>query len=118
MCFVGMVFKIGGFLGYQYFSELYNGYGCRQVATHPACTIPEPNIIKKSLGENMQWNAMRVGVIGEARFGRVRLSLEGAYLPVVALDGVDRHWNRPDINPGPEGGRGDGYFWKGSSLTT
>lgn len=105
-------FKIGGFLGYQYFSELYNGYGCRQVATHPSCIIPEPNS-KKSLGENMQWNAMRVGVIGEARFGRVRLSLEGAYLPVVALDGVDRHWNRPDINPGPEGGRGDGYFLEG-----
>ena len=56
---------------------------------------------------------LRVGVIGEARFDRVRLSLEGAYLPVVSLSGVDRHWLRPDINPGPEGGRGDGYFLEG-----
>ncbi|WP_409566629.1 hypothetical protein [Methylobacterium sp. E-005] len=61
----------------------------------------------------MQWNALRVGVIGEARFDRVRLSLEGAYLPVVAVDGVDHHWLRPDINPGPEGGRGDGYVLEG-----
>ena len=61
----------------------------------------------------MQWNALRVGVIGEARFDRVRLSLEGAYLPVVSVDGVDRHWNRPDINPGAEWGRGDGYFLEG-----
>jgi hypothetical protein len=52
-------------------------------------------------------------VLGEARFDRVRLSLEGAYLPVVALDGVDRHWRRPDINPSAESGRGDGVFLEG-----
>ncbi|WP_342108315.1 outer membrane beta-barrel protein [Methylobacterium sp. SI9] len=105
-------FKLGGFFGYQYFSELYNGYGCRQVAANSICNPPNPNGIK-GLGENMQWNALRVGVIGEARFDRVRLSLEGAYLPIVAVDGVDRHWLRPDINPGPEGGRGDGYVLEG-----
>lgn len=105
-------FKLGGFFGYQYFSELYNGYGCRQIAENSHCIPPYPNSIK-GLGENMQWNALRVGLIGEARFDRVRLSLEGAYLPVVAVDGVDRHWLRPQINPGPEGGRGDGYFLEG-----
>lgn len=105
-------FKLGGFFGYQYVSELYNGYGCRQIAENSHCIPPYPNSIK-GLGENMQWNALRVGVIGEARFDRVRLSLEGAYLPVVAVDGVDRHWLRPDINPGPEGGRGDGYVLEG-----
>ena len=106
-------FKLGGFLGYQYASELYNGYGCRQVAGGTVCAgNPDPNS-SKGLGEIMQWNALRVGVIGEARFDRVRLSLEGAYLPVVRVDGVDRHWNRPDINPGAEWGRGDGYFLEG-----
>ncbi|MCJ2063529.1 outer membrane beta-barrel protein [Methylobacterium sp. J-088] len=105
-------FKLGGFFGYQSFSELYNGYGCRQIAESPGC-VPSYPANLKSLGETMQWNALRVGVIGEARFDRVRLSLEGAYLPVVAVDGVDRHWLRPSINPGPEGGRGDGYFLEG-----
>ncbi|SDA11078.1 Opacity protein [Methylobacterium sp. UNC378MF] len=105
-------FKLGGFLGYQYASELYNGFGCRQVAGGAPCARPYPTSMK-TLGENMQWNALRVGVIGEARFDRVRLSLEGAYLPVVSLSGVDRHWLRPAINPGPEGGHGDGYFLEG-----
>ncbi|MGX9980607.1 hypothetical protein [Methylobacterium fujisawaense] len=106
-------FKLGGFLGYQYFSELYNGYGCRQVARGDICAShPQPASIK-TLGEIMQWNALRVGIIGEARFDRVRLSLEGAYLPVVSLSGVDRHWNRPNINPGAESGRGGGYFLEG-----
>ncbi len=105
-------YKLGGFLGYQFASELYNGYGCRQVAGGTPCARPYPTSMK-TLGESMQWNALRVGVIGEARFDRVRLSLEGAYLPVVSLSGVDRHWLRPDINPGPEGGRGDGYFLEG-----
>ncbi|SDN44579.1 Opacity protein [Methylobacterium phyllostachyos] len=105
-------FKLGGFFGYQSFSELYNGYGCRQVAGSGLCVPTYPADLK-GLGENMQWNALRVGLIGEARFDRVRLSLEGAYLPVVAVDGVDRHWLRPHINPGPEGGRGDGYFLEG-----
>jgi opacity protein-like surface antigen len=105
-------FKLGGFLGYQSFSELYNGYGCRQVATSTLCAVPDSTRVK-TLGENMQWNAMRVGLIGEARFDRVRLSLESAYLPVVTVDGVDRHWRRPDINPSAESGRGDGYFLEG-----
>ena len=67
----------------------------------------------KILGENVRWNALRVGLIGEARFDRFRLSLEGAYLPVVAMDGIDRHWLRPDINALPQQGRGDGYFAEG-----
>ncbi|MEL6064489.1 MULTISPECIES: omptin family outer membrane protease [unclassified Methylobacterium] len=105
-------FKLGGFFGYQFFSELYNGYGCRQVAENDGC-VPSYPANLKGLGENMQWNALRVGLIGEARFDRVRLSLEGAYLPVVAVDGVDRHWLRSAINPGAEGGRGDGYVLEG-----
>jgi opacity protein-like surface antigen len=106
-------FKLGSFVGYQYASELLNGYGCRQLAGGQHCADgPLPNT-QKVLGEIMQWNALRVGLIGEARFDRIRLSLEGAYLPVVALDGVDRHWRRPDINPGAEWGRGDGYFLEG-----
>lgn len=109
-------FKLGGFLGYQYEAELLNGYGCRQVGGSRSgiCAGDDsvPDTVK-ILSENQRWNALRVGLIGEARFDRLRLSLEGAYLPVVALEGVDRHWLRPDINALPQRGRGDGYFAEG-----
>jgi opacity protein-like surface antigen len=107
-------FSLGGFAGYQYDSELLNGNGCQQVARSGICAggnaVPSQ---VRVLGENQRWNALRIGVIGEARFDRVRLSLEGAYLPVVTMDGVDRHWLRPDINPLPQRGTGDGYFAEG-----
>ncbi|MBP1178329.1 outer membrane beta-barrel protein [Methylobacterium sp. PvR107] len=107
-------FSLGGFVGYQYDAELLNGDGCRQVARNGICAgrsaVPDQ---VKVLGETLRWNALRVGLIGEARFDRVRLSLEGAYLPAVSLEGVDRHWLRPDINPLPQQGHGDGYFAEG-----
>ncbi|MGT2488660.1 hypothetical protein ACU4GA_27590 [Methylobacterium oryzae CBMB20] len=53
-------YKLGGFLGYQFASELYNGYGCRQVAGEAPCARPYPTGMK-TLGESMQWNALRVG---------------------------------------------------------
>jgi opacity protein-like surface antigen len=107
-------FSLGGFAGYQYESELLNGDGCRQVAGGSICAGrgAVSNQVKV-LGENQRWNALRIGLIGEARFDRVRLSLEGAYLPVVSVDGVDRHWLRPEINPLPQRGTGDGYFAEG-----
>ncbi|QGY06303.1 outer membrane beta-barrel protein [Methylobacterium mesophilicum SR1.6/6] len=110
----GDVFRLGAFAGYQYEAELLDGYGCEQVARGGICAGSSAisNQIK-GLGENLRWNALRIGVIGEVRFDRLRLSLEGAYLPVVTMDGVDRHWFRPDINPLPQRGRGDGYFAEG-----
>jgi outer membrane protease len=107
-------FSLGGFVGYQYDAELLNGHGCQQVARNGICAgrsaVPDQ---VKVLGETLRWNALRVGLIGEARFDRVRVSLEGAYLPAVSLEGVDRHWLRPDINPLPQQGHGDGYFAEG-----
>lgn len=110
----GSGFKLGGFLGYQYAAALLNGYGCRQAGGGDICAGGDavPAQIK-GLGETARWNALRVGLIGEARFDRLRVSLEGAYLPVAALDGVDHHWFRPEINPLPQRGRGDGYFAEG-----
>ncbi|MCJ2091030.1 omptin family outer membrane protease [Methylobacterium sp. J-072] len=106
-------FSLGGFVGYQYDAELANGYGCTQVAGGNICARrPVPNDINV-LTENLRWNALRIGLIGAARFDRFKVSLEGAYLPVVAATGVDRHWLRPDINPLPQKGNGDGYFAEG-----
>ncbi|MCJ2058098.1 omptin family outer membrane protease [Methylobacterium sp. J-048] len=106
-------FSLGGFVGYQYDAELANGYGCTQVAGGTICARrPVPNDVNV-LTENLRWNALRIGLVGAARFDRFKVSLEGAYLPVVAATGVDRHWLRPDINPLPQKGNGDGYFAEG-----
>lgn len=111
----GETYKLGGFVGYQYVSEVANGFGCAQVATNaeicgPGSTVPD-NI--KGLTEDAHWHALRVGLVGEARYDRFKLSLEGAYLPVVAMNAFDRHWLRPDINPLPQRASGDGYFLEG-----
>ena len=107
-------FSLGGFAGYQHEAELLNGDGCRQVARSGICAGRQAVTDQvRVLSENQRWNALRIGVIGEARFDRVTLSLEGAYLPVVTMDGVDRHWLRQDINPLPQHGSGDGYFAEG-----
>ncbi|EIZ86572.1 putative outer membrane protein [Methylobacterium sp. GXF4] len=107
-------FSLGGFIGYQYDAELANGYGCTQVAGGTICA--RRNAVASDinvLSENLRWDALRIGLIGAARFDRFKISLEGAYLPVVTATGVDRHWLRPNINPLPQTGDGDGYFAEG-----
>ena len=107
-------YKLGIFVGYQYYQELADGFGCRQIATNPGICggAGIPNSVK-SLTENAVWDALRVGLAAEARFDRFKVAVEGAYLPVVEAYGYDRHWLRPDINPLPQRGRGDGYFAQG-----
>ncbi|MCE4226706.1 outer membrane beta-barrel protein [Methylobacterium sp. C25] len=110
----GSNYRLGGFLGYQYYSELANGFGCSQVGGGAACSggAQVPTNVKV-VSEDAHWNAMRVGLVGEVRYDRFKLSLEGAYLPVVHLDGYDHHWLRPTINPLAQTGSGDGYFLQG-----
>ncbi len=100
--------NLGAFVGYHYLSEQMNAYGCDQVGGGSVCAPALPGS-PKSLSQEATWNAMRIGGQVEARVDRVQLSLEAAYLPLVSLDGEDRHWLRPDINPVPEHGTGDGY---------
>jgi opacity protein-like surface antigen/outer membrane protease len=110
----GENYKLGAFIGFQYYAELVNAFGCRQVGGGGVCAgagaVPT-NV--KSLTEDAHWYALRVGLGGEVRFDRFKLSLEGAYIPTVELTGNDRHWLRPDINPLPQRANGDGYFFEG-----
>ncbi|GEO98175.1 omptin family outer membrane protease [Methylobacterium haplocladii] len=110
----GSNYRVGGFVGYQYFSELANGFGCIQNAGGAACNgaVAVPNSVKV-LSEDAHWNAIRVGLDGEVRYDRFKLAVEGAYLPYVTLEGYDRHWLNPAINPTPQRGTGDGYFAQG-----
>lgn len=110
----GENYKLGAFVGFQYFAELPNGFGCRQIADGKVCARSGSALTSvKTLSEDAHWYALRVGLAGSVQFDRFKVSLEGAYLPIVELSGNDRHWQRPDINPLPQRANGDGYFVEG-----
>lgn len=108
----GENYKLGAFAGYQSYEERANAYGLFETATNTTVAghVPYSNV---TLTQDNHWNALRVGLAGETRYERFKLSLEGAYLSVADLNGYDRHWLRPDINPLSERGLGDGYFLQG-----
>lgn len=107
-------FRLGAFVGYQRYAERANATNGVQIASNPVIGVGTiPNTVA-SLTQDNHWNALRLGLVGEAHYDRFKLSLEGAYLPFVDLNGYDRHWQRPDINPLTEQGTGDGYFLQGA----
>ncbi|VTZ49888.1 conserved exported hypothetical protein [Methylocella tundrae] len=108
----GEGWKIGGFVGYSYYQQALNAYGCAQVASSPICApsdnIPAGQLI---LSETEHWNSIRLGLAGDVMLtDRVKLAAEAAWLPYTKFGGVDNHWLRPDINPMTETG------WKGDGL--
>ncbi|MGY2046750.1 outer membrane beta-barrel protein [Methylobacterium sp. JK268] len=109
----GEDYRLGAFLGYQFLQEGPNAVGCRQVAGSAFGCGPFAVGNVRTISEDAHWSALRIGLAGEIRRDRVRIGLEGAYLPVAAIQAYDRHWLRPDINPQPQWGSGDGVFVQG-----
>lgn len=97
-------FRVGAFVGYHYFNEEVNAFGCTQDAGN------------LEVSQNNTWQSVRLGLDGAVRLGgRFTLSAEGAWLPYVHLDGADTHWLRIGSGTGdftgpvPEDGNGQGY---------
>lgn len=111
----GQNVKVGGFLGYNRFYENVNAYGCTQVAGNPfVCGGVPISASVLVLSKTETWDSLRVGLNSVINLApQWRLTLDGAYLPVVHLDGFDNHWLRPDINPLPQSGDGWGYQLEG-----
>ncbi len=117
----GPDFRVGAFVGYNYLREVVSADGCGQIATNPfICGIfSVPGTIKVITQDN-NWNSLRVGLDGEVDITKqLKLSLDGAWLPKVWLNGTDAHWLRISGNPGdfsgpvPEDGTGWGYQLEG-----
>ena len=101
--------KVGAFAGYRYFYERSNGFGCTQVASNPV--FCQPGVVSPSFmefSETETWRAVALGLNTQIMWNRLRLEVDAAWLPYVNFAGVDNHWERPDINPGIENGRGHG----------
>ncbi|MDB5645708.1 MAG: hypothetical protein JWQ05_1377 [Methylobacterium sp.] len=108
----GDTYKLGAFAGYQYVSEFIDAFGCAQQTGGAFCTPSVPTGVKV-FTQDAHWHALRVGLAGELRYDRLKISAEGAYLPVADLTGFDHHWLRSSINPLPQSGSGSGYFLQG-----
>jgi opacity protein-like surface antigen len=98
--------KLGPFIGYRYFYQRGRAFGCAQVASNTMCATPDPDN-QVALTETETWRGPAVGLNTQMALSpRWRLEVDAAYLPYVDRAGVDNHWNRADINPGPETGHG------------
>lgn len=112
----GADFRLGAFVGYHYFNEVVNSFGCRQTTDNLDICVPSVPASVESISQNNTWQSMRLGMDGSVQIGeRVTLSAEGAWLPYVHLDGYDAHWLRIGTAPGDftgpiqENGQGQGY---------
>jgi hypothetical protein len=75
-------FRLGGFVGYNYWNGKQDAFGCTQLATNPGiCTpgavLPGDRVIT----EKDTWNSLRLGLIADAMLtNRLKLTGEAAYL--------------------------------------
>jgi opacity protein-like surface antigen len=105
-------FKVGGFVGYNYYRENKSAYGCTQLAG-AAAAICVPSIGNTTLGitEDDKWHSVRVGLNGVITLlPGLKLTADAAYLPYVSFTGVDNHLLRTDVanTVSPESGTGQG----------
>jgi hypothetical protein len=105
--------KLGPFVGYHFYGEKMNAFGCTQTATNPFVCAPASisNSIRV-ITEKDNWYSLRVGVAGEVTIApNLKLSGDAAYLPYVKMSGSDIHWLRLGIDfsgPIPETAHGTG----------
>ena len=107
--FRGAGYKLGAFVGYNYFKENKSAYGCTQIANQLSDCVPSIDSSVLAITENDTWNSLRVGVGGDIMVtNRVKLEADVAYLPYVQFNGTDDHLQRVPPFISPESGRGIG----------
>ena len=83
--------KAGAFVGYNYYAQAINTYGCTQIAGGVGCANPFPSSLLGG-SENDHLNSLRVGLSSDVVLGdRFKLTTDVAYLPRVTFGGLDDH---------------------------
>jgi opacity protein-like surface antigen len=102
-------YKVGPFVGYSYFHETINGFGCTQLTTPGSvCDPPQPSN-KAIISQDDTWQALRVGASVVATvWDRLALNGDVAYLPYAQFAGLDSHWLREPVAFYPQSGTGRG----------
>ncbi len=90
--FRGAGYKLGAFVGYNFYRENKSAYGCTQIANPLSdCSPAIPGSVLV-ITEDDTWQSLRVGVSGDTMIGdRFKLGADVAYLPYVTFNGTDDH---------------------------
>jgi opacity protein-like surface antigen len=109
--FRGPSANVGGFIGYNYFRENKQAFGCVQIANSNSDCVPTLANSILGITEDDKWNSMRIGINSVLKVtDRLTLTSDAAYLPFVSFAGTDNHLLRSDVgNPvSPETATGRG----------
>jgi opacity protein-like surface antigen len=107
--FRGASYKLGAFVGYNYYKENKSAFGCTQIANPLSDCVPAADSSVLSITEKDTWNSLRVGVGGDIMVtNRLKLEADVAYLPYVQFNGTDDHLQRVPPFISPESGTGIG----------
>ncbi|MBV8925573.1 MAG: outer membrane beta-barrel protein [Bradyrhizobium sp.] len=109
--FRGPSANVGAFVGFNYYRENKQAYGCAQIANSYSDCVPAFANSVLGITEDDNWYSMRVGVNGVVSiWNDLKLTADAAWLPFVAFRGTDIHWQRFDVanQTSPETGNGQG----------
>jgi hypothetical protein len=100
--------RIGGFIGYNYWHEKADAFGCTQLATNPVICVPGAVLpTDKVITEKDTWRSVRLGLIADAMLSnRLKITGEAAYL-ISDQKALDVHYFT--FGPDPASGDGWGY---------
>jgi opacity protein-like surface antigen len=84
--------KVGAFVGYNYYAQALNTYGCTQIAGGTTACVPALPSSLLGISETDHSNSLRVGLSSELVLDdRFKLTTDVAHLPWVTFGGVDDH---------------------------
>jgi opacity protein-like surface antigen len=101
--------QLGAFIGYLYWNERYNTFGCQQTATNAICLDSDsiPTEVN-TLNNHAQWNSLRLGAISTLDLTTtLNITTDLAYIHS-NLNAYDFHNLRAEIRGLPEDGVGNG----------
>ena len=114
--FRGPGYKLGAFVGYNFYRENKSAYGCTQIANPLSDCVPAIPSSVLVITEDDTWQSLRVGVNGQVMItDQFKLGADVAYLPYVKFNGTDDHVLRALVSP--EVGHGEGCTSKAFSPT-
>ena len=103
-------YKLGPFVGYSYFRQNANAYGCTEFQpVVVSCVTAGTPLNRVILTEDETWQSLRVGVSGVTRlWDRWGINGDIAYLPYSQYSGLDSHWQRVPVAYYPQDATGRG----------
>jgi hypothetical protein len=102
-------FTSGPFVGYSYFHQTLNAFGCTQLVLPGSVCDPPPPANRLNITQDDTWQSLRVGVSAVATmWDRLGINGDVAYLPYAHFSGLDSHWLRDPTAYFPQDGTGRG----------